>query len=109
MDYFTATFCFPNEAYEEYGDQLWLDQIMIGTGPWVWDEWVDGQYLHLTKNPDYWKKDEYDPYYEEFYMRFLTEESSAIAAQLAGDIDAYISVGGIFYRTGGGIRPYTGY
>ena len=95
MDYFTATFCFPDEAYAEYGDRLWLDQIMIGTGPWVWDEWVDGQYLHLTKNQDYWKKDEYDPYYEEFYMRFLTEESSAIAAQLAGDIDAYISVGGI--------------
>lgn len=95
MSYFSKTFCFPDEAYAQYGDKLWLDQIMIGTGPWVWEEWVDGQYLHLKKNENYWNKEAYDPYYEEFYMRFLTEESSAIAAHLAGDIDAYISVGGI--------------
>lgn len=95
LTYFAQTACFTNEAYEQYGDKLWEDQIMIGTGPWVWDEWVDGQYLHLTKNENYWNKEAYDPVYKEFYMYFLTEESSAIAAHLAGDVDAYLPVGGI--------------
>lgn len=95
LNYFSSTVCFTDEAYAQYGEKLWEDQIMIGTGPWCWGEWVDGQYLHLTKNENYWNKDEYDPAYKEFYMYFLTEESSAIAAHLAGDVDAYLPVGGI--------------
>ena len=95
LNYFSTTPCFTDEAYAQYGDKLWEDQIMIGTGPWCWGEWVDGQYLHLTKNENYWNSAEYNPIYKEFYMYFLTEESSAIAAHLAGDVDAYLPVGGI--------------
>lgn len=85
---------FEDEQYAQYGEAYWIDQHMDGTGPWVWGEWVDGQYLYLTRNDNYWKGD-FKSEYEEFYMYFLTEESSAIAAHLAGTIDAYISVGGI--------------
>lgn len=95
LTYFGITPIFTDESYAQYGEKLWLDQVMLGSGPWIWDEWVDGQYVHMTKNPNYWNKANYDPKYDEFYMYFLTEESSAIAAHLAGDVDAYISVGGI--------------
>lgn len=95
LQYLATTACFTDEAYAEYGDKLWEDQIMIGTGPWCWGEWVDGQYLYLTKNDNYWNKAAYDQTYNEFYMYFLTEESSAIAAHLANDVDAYLPVGGI--------------
>jgi len=26
----------------------------VGTGPFVWGEWKQGQYVKVTKNPDYW-------------------------------------------------------
>lgn len=31
-------------------------QHPIGTGPFMWDKWVKGQYLKLVKNPHYWVK-----------------------------------------------------
>jgi peptide/nickel transport system substrate-binding protein len=51
----------------------------------------------LTKNPDYWNKATYDPYFDDGYIRFVTEPTSAAAAQISGDADVYISQGGIGY------------
>jgi ABC-type transport system substrate-binding protein len=66
---------------------------MTGTGPWIFDEWVDGQYVHFKKNNNYWagKNSKYD----EVYLRIILEPSVAIAGHLAGDIDAYVPGGGI--------------
>ena len=91
--YFTPIL--PNEAYEELGEKLWLDQHMYGTGPWVFDEWLDGQYSHYTKNADYWNKANYDPYYEELYLRYIMEPATTVASHIAGDIQVNIASGGI--------------
>lgn len=90
-----STRIIPNEAYEELGEELFRDGVSYGTGPWVLDKWIDGQYIHFVKNPNYWHKDWYDPYYDEVYQNFMVEPSSAIASHLSGDISAYIVAGGL--------------
>ncbi len=89
-----TTVIIPNEAYEEYGTSLFTEQMMYGTGPWKFVEWVDGQYLHLTKNEDYWNGGN-DSYFDDVYLRFVTEASTAISAQISGEIDGYYNVSGI--------------
>lgn len=85
----------PNEAYAEKGADLFLAGGMYGTGPWIFDEWVDGAYTHYLKNTEYWNKASYDPYYEDMYIRYILESSSAIAAHLSGEVDAYVPSNGI--------------
>jgi peptide/nickel transport system substrate-binding protein len=85
----------PDEAYEKYGDDLWNKGIMYGTGPWIYKDWIEGQYVHMVKNNDYWNKAKYDPYYEEVYIRVIMEPATAVASHLAGDIQANTPLGGI--------------
>ena len=92
---FRGTYIIPNEAYEKYGEELFNLQLSYGTGPWVLKEWIDGQYCHFTKNQNYWNKAEFDSYFDEVYIRHVLEPSSAVAAHLSGDIDAYIPGNGM--------------
>lgn len=85
----------PNEAYTEKGTDLFLAGAMYGTGPWVFDEWVDGAYTHYTKNENYWNKENYNTAFEDMYVRYILESSSAIAAHLSGEVDAYVPSNGI--------------
>jgi ABC-type transport system substrate-binding protein len=88
-----STYIIPNEAFARHGEKLFTDQIETGTGAWVFKEWVDGQFVRYEKNKDYWEGN--NSQYDEVYLRFIMEPSTAIAGQLAGDIDAYIPSGGI--------------
>jgi len=90
-----CTFMIPPGAFEEHGEALFNDQIMYGTGPWIFEEWVDGQFARFTKNTSYWNIANYDSYFNEVFIRYVVEPSSAVAAHLAGDVDAYIGIGGI--------------
>ena len=92
---FINTNIIPHEAYEEMGEDLWNKQLCYGTGPWMLVEWVDGQYLQYKKNPNYWDKEHYDPYFEELYHRFIAEPSTGVAAMLSGDLDVLSSPSGI--------------
>lgn len=91
--YFTPII--PNEAFAELGETLWTGQYMYGTGPWVFDEWIDGQYCHYTKNEEYWDKANYDSYYDEMYIRYITETSTGVASHIAGDVQVNIASGGL--------------
>lgn len=94
---FTDVAIIPNEAYTARGDELWLDQTetgYFGTGPWILTGQVMGQSASLKKNPNYWNKN-FDSYYDEVDLVFITEQSTAIAAVISGDVQAYIPAGGI--------------
>jgi peptide/nickel transport system substrate-binding protein/glutathione transport system substrate-binding protein len=91
----SQTAIIPNEAYAQYGDALFHDQKCYGTGPWQLIEWIDGQYFHVKKNPNYWDKSKYDPYFDEVYVRHVLEGSTAVAGHLSGDVDANLASGGI--------------
>lgn len=85
----------PNEAFEEYGTKLWTDQHLVGTGPWKFVQWIDGQYIEFEKNENYWDKENYDPYYDRIIFRYTKEPASTVASHIAGDIQLNISSGGI--------------
>lgn len=90
----SVTAILPDEAWAEYGEDLFNKQMMYGTGPWVFDEYIDGQYVHVTKNPDYWDES-FDSYYDDVYVRIVLEASTAVSAMINGDVQAYIPTGGI--------------
>jgi len=56
----------------------------IGTGPFKFAEYKAGQYYRLTKNEDYWGKDE--PYLDEIIYQVLPDRTSAASALEAEEI-----------------------
>jgi peptide/nickel transport system substrate-binding protein len=67
-------------------------QEPVGTGPFVFDEWIRDSHIRLTRNPEYWQ--EGLPYLDEVEFRPVTDSSNLIPALEASDIGAAISVAG---------------
>ena len=68
------------------------DQILSqpnGTGPFVWKEWVPGDHITITKNPDYWMTG--FPYLDEIVYRPIKEKSTSLAVMEAGDADVFFT------------------
>ncbi|RFA20548.1 ABC transporter substrate-binding protein [Subtercola boreus] len=57
----------------------------VGTGPFTFVEWVQGDHISVKKNPDYFKKDL--PHLDAITFRFLPNDQSRIDALSAGEID----------------------
>lgn len=56
----------------------------VGTGPYRWIKWRQGQDVVLDRNPDYWGEKE--PW-ERVTFRFISNDGARAAALLAGDVD----------------------
>jgi peptide/nickel transport system substrate-binding protein len=60
----------------------------MGWGPYIIEEWVQGDNIRLTKNPNYWRADEGLPVFDTVVYRMVGENSNAnVAAILAGECD----------------------
>ena len=57
----------------------------IGTGPFVFKEWVKGSHIILERNPNYW--DAPKPYLDRIVVRFIPDANARSAAFAAGEID----------------------
>lgn len=57
----------------------------IGTGPYIFDEWKKGSYIHLVKNPDYHVGGK--PYIEELYYHVVPDGSARAVAYETGTVD----------------------
>lgn len=55
----------------------------IGTGPFKWDKYVQGQYVELDANPNYWRG---EPKLAHLINRYFKDPSSALIALKAGEI-----------------------
>ncbi|MDE0234336.1 MAG: ABC transporter substrate-binding protein, partial [bacterium] len=79
------------EVIEEYGDMKdWRN--VVGTGPWMLTDLVEGSSLTLTKNPNYWGYDEKYPgnrlpYVDELSVKVMPDPATRIAALRTGQID----------------------
>ncbi|THG30642.1 ABC transporter substrate-binding protein [Naasia lichenicola] len=57
----------------------------VGTGPFIFVEWVQGDHITVKKNPDYFKADK--PHLDTITFSFLANDQSRIDALSAGEID----------------------
>jgi peptide/nickel transport system substrate-binding protein len=57
----------------------------IGTGPFIFKEWVPGNHFTAVRNPNYWQKGR--PYLDQIEYRPITEETSRVASLNSGAID----------------------
>jgi len=76
-------------AIEEWGEDYQLHQV--GTGPFIFQEYVPNDHLTLVRNPDYdWPlpyADHTGPaYLEEIHFTFLPDASTRVPALEAGDV-----------------------
>ncbi len=71
------------EHWEEVGDDG-ITSDPVGTGPFIFNEWVRDEHLLLDRNPDYWK---HDVQVDQVEFRYIPEFSSRLAAMLAGEIE----------------------
>ena len=82
---------YPPEVIRQYGDAKdWTK--LVGTGPFMWTDWVKGTSLTYTKNPDYWGNDEKFPenrlpYVDEVKLLIMPEEATRLAALRSGQVD----------------------
>ena len=63
-----------------------IKQMPIGTGPFTFEEWVQGDRIELARNPDYWGD---APALEAATFKFISDPTAAFAAMMAQDIDAF--------------------
>ncbi|TDT99807.1 peptide/nickel transport system substrate-binding protein [Azorhizobium sp. AG788] len=57
----------------------------VGTGPFVFREWVKGSHIILDRNPNYW--DPGKPYLDRVVVRFIADQSARSAAFETGELD----------------------
>ncbi len=60
----------------------------VGTGPFVFNEWVQGDRISMTRNAAYWGE---APALEAATFKFISDPTAAFAAMMAQDIDAFYS------------------
>ncbi|MEL7116228.1 MAG: ABC transporter substrate-binding protein [Pseudomonadota bacterium] len=58
----------------------------VGTGPFKFSQWVQGDRVELVANPDYWGE---APALSSATFKFISDPTAAFAAMMAGDIDAF--------------------
>ncbi|SIS57202.1 peptide/nickel transport system substrate-binding protein [Roseivivax lentus] len=63
-----------------------IKQAPVGTGPFTFTEWVQGDRIELARNADYWGE---APALEAATFKFISDPTAAFAAMMAQDIDAF--------------------
>jgi peptide/nickel transport system substrate-binding protein len=57
----------------------------IGTGPFMFKEWVRGDHITLERNPNYWRQGM--PYLDEIVLKIIPDPASRVLALKTGEID----------------------
>lgn len=83
-----AVYIVPPEYFQEVG-QEGFSENPVGSGPYLFEEWVRGDHLTLVAKDDYWRG---VPQIKTVVFRDMPEGSTRVAALLAGEADIAISV-----------------
>lgn len=71
------------KALKEYGKDV--SKHPVGTGQYVFKDWVQGDHLTVTKNPDYWQKGQ--PKLDGITFKNVPENGARIAMLKTGEAD----------------------
>lgn len=82
-------FCYPEVMILVSPDVIEADNYqsmkdVIGTGPYIYDEIVDGEYVRFVRNENYWGD---QPYYDEIIVKYIPESSARLQALQNSEID----------------------
>ena len=69
--------------YEEAGEDK-IKSDLVGTGPYLFSEWMPKQQVTLKRNPDYWGD---QPYYDKIDLLPVDDDKAAEVALQAGELD----------------------
>ncbi|WP_316804910.1 ABC transporter substrate-binding protein [Pedobacter nototheniae] len=99
MSLLTSQYCsvVPKEVVEHYGKDF--RSHPVGTGPFSFKYWKEGEILVLLKNNHYWEKDSNGvqlPYIDALKASFITDKQSGFMSFLKKDLDFYYSVDGSY-------------
>jgi len=77
----------PKHVYEGVSDIAAAEngKAPVGTGPYVFKEWVVGSHILFEKNPNYWDKSR--PYLDQLLVRFIPDLNGRLAALETGEVD----------------------
>jgi peptide/nickel transport system substrate-binding protein len=62
-----------------------LNQAPVGTGPFVFKEWIPGDRIVMTRNPKYWQPDL--PYLDQVVAKVIPDNTTMVQALRAGEIN----------------------
>jgi peptide/nickel transport system substrate-binding protein len=74
----------PPKYFQEVGQKGFEDHP-VGTGPFVFVEWVKDDHITMTANPNYWR--EGSPKIETLSFRPIPESATRVAAIQTGEVD----------------------
>ena len=84
-----------------------LDQMPVGTGPYMIESRTQDQSTVLVKNPDYWAADMIDAYLDRIEIYPITDSVVASERLIAGDLDIVVTSSSeaiLTLRDGDGVR-----
>jgi peptide/nickel transport system substrate-binding protein len=67
----------------------------VGTGPFKFVEWKEGDFISLERFPNYWETDQAGgklPYLDKVLLKFIIEPSTLVAALKTGEVDGLNNV-----------------
>lgn len=79
---------YPKEAFEMYGSDM--RNHCVGTGPFYIKKLLDNQVVFMTKNKNYWAKDEFGnplPYLDNIKVTFIHEKKMELQEFIGGKSD----------------------
>jgi peptide/nickel transport system substrate-binding protein len=74
----------PPQYYEEVGEEGFVENP-VGTGPFMFVEWVKGDHITMEANPNYWR--EGLPKVQNLVFRPIPESATRVAAIQTGEVD----------------------
>ena len=77
------------QIYSKTSTKESIETTPNGTGPFKWTEWVPGDHITLTKNPDYFIPDR--PLLDEIVFRPIKEKATSLSVMEAGDADVFFT------------------
>jgi len=83
------------KATAELGEEFGVNPV--GTGPFIFEEWLPGSHVKLVKNPDYnWSSPLFrhtgPAYLDAITFQFIAEDATRVAALESGDADVIARV-----------------
>ncbi|MDR1520315.1 MAG: ABC transporter substrate-binding protein [Planctomycetota bacterium] len=85
----TNLYIVPQKVMEETGNRFGANPV--GTGAFIFDKYVSGDYIQLKANPNYWRG---VPAIKTIIYRFIPETSQAMIELETGGIDLVLDVSG---------------